>query len=201
MAGEKLAQLISDAKPSSDEFADLFFGKVTSTNPLKVNVTLSGTTLTLDSDMLILSEMVKEKKVEYDYPKITYRETKPALDLTSSASSQSSSSTTVQGFYIYTYNWSYEMAVTNVTDSAVYYDSFVSRLNSDSHLTNLNANTSTYTSTDVSVSGRVAEDVLVDFKVEDIKKEITLWEDLKVNESVIMIRGRSGQTWYIVGRL
>ncbi|WP_071131373.1 DUF2577 domain-containing protein [Enterococcus timonensis] len=58
MAGEKLARLIKDQRIPHSDLADVLFGAVTSTSPLKIRVNPQ---LEIGADNIILSELVKEK--------------------------------------------------------------------------------------------------------------------------------------------
>lgn len=64
MAGNRLIQTIqSMAKPPVGETTDLLFGEVTSVSPLKIRV---DNRFEVDSQFLILSELVKEKVITID---------------------------------------------------------------------------------------------------------------------------------------
>lgn len=59
-AGEELARRIKNAKPKEQELADLVYGVVTSTSPLKVYI---DNRFPVGSDHLILSQMVRDLTV------------------------------------------------------------------------------------------------------------------------------------------
>lgn len=181
MAGEILADMIARAKPNSDEFSDIMYGVVESVSPLSVKVE---NRFTVSGNSIIVHEVCLEKKVEYEYPEITYTDEQLEIE------GYQSLNYSVFNNYIKSTSSAYVVS-SNGEDRSVSEDPFLQKIETDVQEQKITRD----------FPPRYSDKrVVTDFKVEVVKKEITIFEGLKVGERVRMIRGRSGQTFYIVGR-
>jgi len=68
MPGEKLAKVICEAKTKDHEMTDILFGKVTSVNPLRIQV---DNRFTIEGNFIVLSQMVQNFSVRINVPTVT----------------------------------------------------------------------------------------------------------------------------------
>lgn len=181
MAGEVLADLINGAKSKSDEFADIMYGVIESVSPLSVKVE---NRFTVSGSNIIVHEVCLEKKVKYDYPEIEYKNEQLTVEGYSDldATIYVNDITRIQRSYVVS---------SNGEDQSVSKEPYVEDLDTKQREVGVKKSFG---------DRKTNKSAVTDFKVKVVQKEITIFEGLKVGERVRMIRGRSGQTFYIVGR-
>lgn len=203
MAGERLVEMMRQHDVKPDEYPEVLFGTVRSTKPLTIDIEGTQGAYTIDADtfQIILHECVKRKVVEYDYPKITYDSVTPSVTINGDVTGNAGSTGSVGAFYVQNitgYDTYY--AVTDFTGDTWVNRSFIRAVNMESRLIEPSLRVQTTIELRHNLSGVVDEELPTNFKVEDEKREIVLWEDLSPGETVRVIRAKKAQLYYVIGR-